>query len=101
MTAARQCREEAPLAKSSRANSRNSLPCIGVPRMVVHDDALENLRRKLCYHPSDQIPMIPVEPVIWPSAINVNCHAWLVTQLAPVVQNHLDPVQVGEVAIGI
>jgi hypothetical protein len=41
------------IAVPSQFLRRNSLPCMTVPRMVVHDDVLENLGRKLRDHPSD------------------------------------------------
>src|ERR1700722_10492981 len=55
MTTARQCRGRVASARSSRANSRNSLPSMASPRAVGYDDVLEDLRRELRNHPAVEI----------------------------------------------
>src|SRR4051794_3138021 len=97
MTAARQWRGSVPEAKSSRANSRNSLPDMRHTLVVAHQDVLADLRLEFRHHPPDHFCFSLVRRVKRTAAVGVDGKARLVTHLVTVVELDVNTVQFGKV----
>src|SRR4051812_44641789 len=100
MLMARQCLGKVP-GSSSRASSRNSLPCMIGPRVVGEMQVFQDLRRKIAHRPPPQLPGNGLSLMEWASAVGRDGDTRLPARVVALVQHHLDALHLRKVLAGV